>query len=117
MWGLTTVVGAFALALIVMSFAFMGGAVIASGKLIESMQRDFVVLGATLDPHAQAPTLDLLDCKRLHARAPDPEGLVAFASRHLHGSVSFEYGNSFSTYLGWLLDPARIPDSTRSTTG
>ena len=28
---------------------------------------------------------------------------VAFAHRHLHGSVSFEYGNSFSTYLGWLL--------------
>ncbi|MET3919246.1 MBL fold metallo-hydrolase [Arthrobacter sp. UYEF20] len=28
---------------------------------------------------------------------------VAFASNHLQGSVSFEYGNSFSTYLGWLL--------------
>jgi hypothetical protein len=28
MWGLTTVVGAFALALVVMSFTFMGGAVI-----------------------------------------------------------------------------------------
>ena len=28
---------------------------------------------------------------------------VAFARQHLHGSVSFEYGNSFSTYLGWLL--------------
>jgi cystathionine beta-lyase/cystathionine gamma-synthase len=30
----------------------MGGAVIASNKLIESMRRDFIVLGATLDPHA-----------------------------------------------------------------
>jgi cystathionine beta-lyase/cystathionine gamma-synthase len=30
----------------------MGGAVIASASLIESMRRDFVVLGATLDPHA-----------------------------------------------------------------
>lgn len=30
----------------------MGGAVIASQQLIASMQRDFVVLGATLDPHA-----------------------------------------------------------------
>lgn len=30
----------------------MGGAVIASRKLIESMRRDFIVLGATLDPHA-----------------------------------------------------------------
>jgi hypothetical protein len=28
MWGMTTVVGAFALALVVMSFTFMGGAVI-----------------------------------------------------------------------------------------
>ncbi|MCB5273059.1 putative polyketide biosynthesis zinc-dependent hydrolase BaeB [Arthrobacter sp. SO5] len=28
---------------------------------------------------------------------------VAFASSHLNGSVSFEYGNSFSTYLGWVL--------------
>jgi hypothetical protein len=33
MWGLTTVVGAFALALIVMSFAFMGGAVIVAVPL------------------------------------------------------------------------------------
>jgi rhodanese-related sulfurtransferase len=33
---------------------------------------------------------------------------VAFANLHLHGSVSFEYGNSFSTYLGWLL-PLREP--------
>jgi cystathionine beta-lyase/cystathionine gamma-synthase len=30
----------------------MGGAVIASRRLIESMRRDFLVLGATLDPHA-----------------------------------------------------------------
>lgn len=30
----------------------MGGAVIASREIIASMQRDFVVLGATLDPHA-----------------------------------------------------------------
>jgi glyoxylase-like metal-dependent hydrolase (beta-lactamase superfamily II)/rhodanese-related sulfurtransferase len=33
---------------------------------------------------------------------------VAFANQHLHGSVSFEYGNSFSTYLGWLL-PRKEP--------
>jgi len=30
----------------------MGGAVIGSRKLLSSMERDFVVLGATLDPHA-----------------------------------------------------------------
>ena len=28
---------------------------------------------------------------------------VAFASSHLKGSVSFGYGNSFSTYLGWMM--------------
>ena len=28
---------------------------------------------------------------------------VAFASSHLEGSVSFGYGNSFSTYLGWVM--------------
>jgi hypothetical protein len=33
MWGLTTVVGAFALALVLMSFAFMGGAVIVAVPL------------------------------------------------------------------------------------
>ena len=30
----------------------MGGAVIASSELIAAMQRDFVIMGATLDPHA-----------------------------------------------------------------
>jgi len=33
MWGLTTVVGAFVLALVVMSFAFMGGAVVVAVPL------------------------------------------------------------------------------------
>ena len=33
MWGLTTVVAAFALALVVMSFAFMGGAVVVAVPL------------------------------------------------------------------------------------
>jgi hypothetical protein len=33
MWGATTIVGAFALALVVMSFAFMGGAVIVAVPL------------------------------------------------------------------------------------
>ncbi|MGP4030799.1 MBL fold metallo-hydrolase [Pseudarthrobacter sp. 1C304] len=28
---------------------------------------------------------------------------VAFASSHLRGSASFEYGTNFSTYLGWIL--------------
>jgi len=33
MWGLTTVVGAFAVALVVMSFTFMGGAVVVAVPL------------------------------------------------------------------------------------
>jgi hydroxyacylglutathione hydrolase len=28
---------------------------------------------------------------------------VAFASNHFRGAVSFEYGNSFGTYLGWVM--------------
>jgi rhodanese-related sulfurtransferase len=33
----------------------------------------------------------------------DQRRRVAFASNHLLGSVSFVYGTSFSTYLGWIL--------------
>jgi hydroxyacylglutathione hydrolase len=50
-----------------------------------------------------------LDAAELARRLRDGEWVVdlrqrvAYAKQHLHGSVSFEYGNSFSTYLGWLL--------------
>lgn len=50
-----------------------------------------------------------LDAAELARRLEDGEWVVdlrrrvAFASSHLRGSVSFEYGNSFSSYLGWLL--------------
>lgn len=50
-----------------------------------------------------------LDAAELTRRLGDGEWVVdlrrrvAFASNHLLGSVSFEYGTSFSTYLGWIL--------------
>ena len=50
-----------------------------------------------------------LDPAELTRRLADGEWVVdlrrrmAFASNHLLGSVSFEYGTSFSTYLGWIL--------------
>lgn len=50
-----------------------------------------------------------LDAAELTRRLEDGEWVVdlrrrvAFASNHLLGSVSFEYGTSFSTYLGWIL--------------
>ena len=50
-----------------------------------------------------------LDAAELMRRLEDGEWVVdlrrrvAFASNHLLGSVSFEYGTSFSTYLGWIL--------------
>ena len=52
-----------------------------------------------------------LDAAELMRRLDDGEWVVdlrrrvAFASSHLKGSVSFEYGSgsSFTTYLGWVL--------------
>jgi hydroxyacylglutathione hydrolase len=63
---------------------------------------------------AELSVPESLDAAELGRRLADGEWVVdlrqrvAFAHQHLHGSVSFEYGNSFSTYLGWLL-PAREP--------
>ena len=63
---------------------------------------------------AELAVPESLDPTELARRLVDGEWVVdlrqraAFANRHLHGSVSFEYGNSFSTYLGWLL-PLREP--------
>lgn len=63
---------------------------------------------------AELAVPESLDAGELARRLADGEWVVdlrqrvAFANQHLHGSVSFEYGNSFSTYLGWLL-PLREP--------
>jgi hydroxyacylglutathione hydrolase len=40
----------------------------------------------------------------------------AFAARHVPGSLSFEYGDSFATYLGWLI-PWGAPLSLIGETG
>ncbi|MHA7222365.1 MBL fold metallo-hydrolase [Arthrobacter sp. RHLT1-20] len=58
---------------------------------------------------AQLAVPESLDAAELSRRLEAGEWVVdlrrrvAFASSHLNGSVSFEYGNSFSTYLGWVL--------------
>lgn len=57
---------------------------------------------------AQLAVPESLDAAELTRRLEDGEWVVdlrhrvAFASNHLQGSVSFEYGDSFSTYLGWI---------------
>ena len=58
---------------------------------------------------AELAVPESLDAAELARRLHDGEWVVdlrhrvAFASNHLQGSVSFEYGNSFSTYLGWVM--------------
>ena len=57
---------------------------------------------------AELAVPESLDAAELARRLADGEWVVdlrrrvAFASSHLRGSVSFEYGNSFSTYLGCI---------------
>jgi hydroxyacylglutathione hydrolase len=58
---------------------------------------------------AQLAVPESLDAGELDRRLHDGEWVVdlrhrvAFASNHFRGAVSFEYGNSFSTYLGWVM--------------
>ncbi|MDQ0823239.1 hydroxyacylglutathione hydrolase [Arthrobacter sp. V4I6] len=58
---------------------------------------------------AQLTVPESLDAVELTRRLNDGEWVVdlrrriAFASSHLQGSVSFEYRDSFSTYLGWVM--------------
>ncbi len=58
---------------------------------------------------AQLAVPESLDAEELTRRLHDGEWVVdlrrrvAFASSHLQGSVSFEYRDSFSTYLGWVM--------------
>lgn len=58
---------------------------------------------------AQLAVPESLDAGELARRLHNGEWVVdlrhrvAFASNHLRGAVSFEYGNSFSTYLGWVM--------------
>jgi hydroxyacylglutathione hydrolase len=58
---------------------------------------------------AQLAVPESLDAGELARRLAEGEWVVdlrrrvAFASNHFRGAVSFEYGNSFSTYLGWVM--------------
>ncbi|WP_427005355.1 MBL fold metallo-hydrolase [Pseudarthrobacter sp. H2] len=58
---------------------------------------------------AQLAVPESLDAGELARRLDEGEWVVdlrrrvAFASNHFRGAVSFEYGNSFSTYLGWVM--------------
>jgi hypothetical protein len=77
MWGLTTVVGAFALALVVMSFAFMGGAVVVAVPFA------IVALGiaAFVDLSRRRKT-----AQSIHGERPDDE--VDFTERDRRTLVS-----------------------------
>lgn len=58
---------------------------------------------------AQLAVPESLDAEELTRRLRNGEWVVdlrrrvAFAGSHLQGSVSFEYRDSFSTYLGWVM--------------
>jgi hypothetical protein len=77
MWGLTTVVAAFALALVVMSFTFMGGAVIVALPLA------FIAVGiaAFLDFHRRRKT-----AQSIHTHRHDDD--VEFTDRDRRTLVS-----------------------------
>ena len=62
-----------------------------------------------------------LDAETLRSRLRNNEWVIdlrdraSFAAHHLHGSVSFELGPQFSTYLGWVVpwgDPLTLVAST-----
>jgi hypothetical protein len=77
MWGLTTVVGAFALALVVMSFTFMGGAVIVAVPLAIIA----VAIAAFADFNRRRKT-----AQSIHAERPEDD--VDFTERDRHTLVS-----------------------------
>jgi hypothetical protein len=79
MWGLTTVVGAFALALIVMSFAFMGGAVIVAVPLALVG----VGIAALVDFNRRRKT-----AQSIHRHRPDSDREVEFTDRDQRTLVS-----------------------------
>jgi hypothetical protein len=63
MWGLTTIVGAFALALVVMSLTFMGGAVVVAVPLAIVA----VAIAAALDFQRRRKTAQSIHLERKHA--------------------------------------------------
>ena len=79
MWGLTTVVGAFALALVVMSFAFMGGAVVVAVPVALVA----VGIAAFMDFKRRRTT-----AQSIHAHRPDSDRDVEFTDRDQRTLVS-----------------------------
>jgi cobalamin biosynthesis protein CobD/CbiB len=77
MWGLTTVVGAFALALVVMSLTFMGGAVVVAVPLAIVA----VGIAALLDFHRRRKT-----AQSIHTHRQDDD--VEFTERDRRTLVS-----------------------------
>jgi hypothetical protein len=77
MWGLTTVVAAFAVALVVMSFTFMGGAVIVAVPLAIVA----IAIAAVVDFNRRRKT-----AQSIHAQRPD--GDVEFTDRDQRTLVS-----------------------------
>jgi hypothetical protein len=79
MWGLTTVVGAFALALVVMSLTFMGGAVVVAVPLAIIA----IAMAAAFDFNRRRKTM-----KSIHSHRGDAERDVDFTERDRRTLVS-----------------------------
>jgi hypothetical protein len=79
MWGMTTIVGAFALALVVMSFTFMGGAVIVAVPVALIA----VGIAALVDLNRRRKT-----AQSIHAHRDHSEHDVEFSERDRHTLVS-----------------------------
>jgi hypothetical protein len=79
MWGMTTIVAAFALALVVMSFTFMGGAVIVAVPVAIVA----VGIAALIDFNRRRKTV-----KSIHAHRAESEHEVEFSERDRRTLVS-----------------------------
>jgi membrane protein implicated in regulation of membrane protease activity len=79
MWGLTTIVGAFALALVVMSLTFMGGAVVVAIPLALVV----IAIAAVVDFNRRRKT-----AQSIHAHRNEDEHDVEFTERDRRTLVS-----------------------------
>ena len=59
----------------------------------------------SLAPPAPASAAQVADRIAAGEWVVDLRARRAFAAGHVAGSLSFEYGDSFATHLGWLLPP------------
>jgi hypothetical protein len=79
MWGLTTVVSAFAIALVVMSFSFMGGAVVVALPLAIIA----IAVAGFVDFNRRRKT-----AQSIHSERPDDDRDVEFTERDRRTLVS-----------------------------